>query len=64
MSRSLVAMIADLFGYDRQAWVIGALVALMVAGTMVALGALVLFRREGRRHHRRGTAEGPAEPDP
>jgi hypothetical protein len=63
MSGSLVALVADLFGYDRQAWVIGALVALMVAGTAVALGALVLFRREGRRHHRRGAAGEPADPE-
>ncbi len=62
MSGSLVALIADMFGYDRQAWVIGALVALMVAGTVVAIGAFVLFRREGRRHHRRGAAGGPAGP--
>lgn len=53
-----------LLAYDRQSLVIAAFVALMVAGTVVTLGAFVMWRREGRRHHRRGTAEHrpPSEP--
>jgi hypothetical protein len=37
---------------DRQALVVAAFAVLMVAGVVVGLGALVLFRREGRRQRR------------
>jgi hypothetical protein len=48
-----VAALAAL-AVDRQALVVAAFGALMFAGVVVAVGALVLFRREGR-HRRRGT---------
>jgi hypothetical protein len=47
-----MSALLSFLAYDREDLMVAALAALVVAGTVVALGAWVLFFRQGRRSRR------------
>ena len=47
----MIAFANALLAFDKETLMIGAFAAMIVAGLFVAVGAIVLFRREGRSRH-------------
>jgi hypothetical protein len=57
-----MTVILGLLAYDREDLIIAALGGLMVAGVVVAIGAIVLLLREGRRRPRRPAVDPDTQP--
>ena len=51
MIPALAAFVGTVLAFDKETLMIGAFASMIVAGLFVALGAIVLFRREGRSRH-------------